>query len=39
MNFNDYLLSTIEIAEEEKEILDMLSPKEVLSPIELQASK
>ena len=39
MNFNDYLLSTIEIAEEEKEILDMLSPKEVLSPIELRASK
>jgi len=39
MNFNDYLIKTIDIANEEKEILDILSKKEILSPIELRAAK
>lgn len=39
MNFNDYLDNTTKIANEEREILDSLSDKEVLSAIELRASK
>lgn len=39
MSFKDYLINTIEIANEENEILEQLSIKEVLTPIELRASK
>ncbi len=39
MNFKDYLIHTIDIANEEKEILDILSDKDILSPIELRAAK
>jgi uncharacterized protein YutE (UPF0331/DUF86 family) len=39
VNFKDYLNSTIEIANEEKEILDELSIKKTLSPIEIRACK
>jgi len=39
MNFKDYLNSTIKLADEEKNILDILSFQEVLSPIELRAAK
>ena len=39
MNFKDYLLTTIDIANEEKEILDILSSKESLSKIEIRAVK
>lgn len=39
MNFKDYLINTIKIADEEREILDSLSDKPTLSPIELRASK
>jgi len=39
MNFKEYLNETKRIADEEKEILDLLSSKKVLSPIELRAAK
>ncbi len=39
MNFKEYLIATQKIANEEKEILDLLSKKETLSPIELRAAK
>ena len=39
MNFREYLDSTIKIANEEKEILDFLSAKNILNPIELRAAK
>ena len=39
MNFKEYLNETKKIADEEKEILDILSSKKVLSPIELRAAK
>jgi uncharacterized protein YutE (UPF0331/DUF86 family) len=39
MSFNDYLTNTIKIANEEKEILDILSSKKILTPIELRAAK
>lgn len=39
VNFPDYLNSTRQIAKEEKEILDILSSREVLTPIELRAAK
>ncbi|MEA2050954.1 MAG: DUF86 domain-containing protein [Campylobacterota bacterium] len=39
MNFKDYLISTIDLANEEKEILDILSSKEVLTKIEIRAVK
>jgi uncharacterized protein YutE (UPF0331/DUF86 family) len=39
VNFKDYLLNSAKIANEEREILDYLSQKEFLSPIELRASK
>ncbi len=39
MDFKDYLLATIEVANEEKKILDFLSIKEELSPIEIRAAK
>ena len=39
MNFIDYLIKTKQIAKEEKEILDYLSKKDNLSPIEIRASK
>jgi len=39
MNFKDYLIATANVANEEKEILDILSTKDTLSPIELRAAK
>ncbi len=39
MNFTKYLTRTKQIAKEEKEILDYLSKKGNLSPIEIRASK
>ena len=39
MNFTDYLIKTKQIAKEEKEILDYLSKKNNLNPIEIRASK
>jgi uncharacterized protein YutE (UPF0331/DUF86 family) len=39
VNFIDYLIKTKQIAKEEKEILDYLSKKDNLSPIEIRASK
>ena len=39
MNFKEYLIETQKIANEEKEILDFLSKKDTLSPIELRAAK
>ncbi len=39
MKFQDYLDKTIEIANEEKEILDMLSSKQTLDKIEFRAAK
>ena len=39
MNFKEYLIETQKVANEEKEILDFLSQKETLSPIELRAAK
>jgi len=39
MNFKEYLNETKKIADEEKDILDLLSSKKVLSPIELRAAK
>jgi hypothetical protein len=39
VNFKDYLDSTIEVANEEKAILDELSIKKILSPIEIRACK
>ncbi len=39
MNFKDYLIATTKLANEEKEILDILSNKDILSPIELRAAK
>lgn len=39
MNFNEYLLATKDIANEEREILDELSIKKNLSPIEIRAVK
>ncbi len=39
MNFKEYLIKTQKIANEEKEILDILSQKDTLSPIELRAAK
>ena len=39
MNFKEYLNETKRIADEEKEILDLLSSKKILSPIELRAAK
>jgi len=39
MKFQDYLDKTVDIAEEEKEILDELSSKESLNKIELRAAK
>ncbi len=39
MNFKDYLTETNKIASQEKEILDILSSKDTLSPIEIRAAK
>lgn len=39
MDFKDYLIVTIELANEEKRILDFLSDKVVLSDIEIRAAK
>lgn len=39
MNFQDYLDKTIEITNEELEVLDLLSSKEIFSNIELRAAK
>ncbi len=39
MNFTKYLTRTKQIAKEEKEILDYLSKKDNLSPIEIRATK
>ena len=39
MTFKDYLINTNKIAKEEKNILDELSNKKLLSPIELRAVK
>ncbi len=39
MNFTKYLTRTKQIAKEEKEILDYLSKKGNLSPIEIRATK
>jgi uncharacterized protein YutE (UPF0331/DUF86 family) len=39
VNFTDYLIKTKQIAKEEKEILDYLSKKNNLNPIEIRASK
>lgn len=39
MKLNDYLIKTIELANEEKEILDILSSQSTLSKIELRAVK
>lgn len=39
MNFKDYLIATIDIANEEKDILDILASKESLSNIEIRAAK
>ena len=39
MTFKDYLINTNKIAKEEKDILDELSNKKLLSPIELRAVK
>lgn len=39
MKFKDYLISTIELANEEKRILDFLSSKKILSDIEIRAAK
>jgi len=39
MNFKEYLIATQKIANEEKEILDLLSNKKTLFPIELRAAK
>jgi len=39
LNFKDYLINTVEIANEEREILDTLSNKSTLSPIEIRAVK
>jgi len=39
MNYKDYLISTIELANEEKDVLDELASKEYLNPIELRAAK
>ena len=39
MKFQDYLQSSIKIANEEKEILDLLSQKDSLDKIELRAAK
>ncbi|MBD3808662.1 MAG: hypothetical protein IE880_08120 [Epsilonproteobacteria bacterium] len=39
MSFKDYLNNTTSIATEEKEILDILSKKDELSPIEIRAAK
>ena len=39
MNFKDYLIQTSKLANEEKEILDILSSIETLSPIEIRAAK
>ena len=39
MKFQEYLQSTIKVANEEKEILDELSQKEELSKIEIRAAK
>ena len=39
MTFKDYLINTNKIATEEKDILDELSNKKLLSPIELRAVK
>jgi len=39
VNFKNYLIATTKIANEEREILDFLSQKETLTPIELRAAK
>ncbi len=39
MKFQDYLAKTVEIADEEKAILDELSSQEVLNKIEFRAAK
>jgi len=39
MRFQEYLQSTIKVANEEKEILDELSQKEELNKIEIKAAK
>lgn len=39
MQFKDYLIKTKEIADEEKEILDLLSSQNELSKIEIRAAK
>ena len=39
MNFQKYLESTARVANEEKEILDILSSKTTLSPIEIRAAR
>ena len=39
VNFKEYLIETEKIANEEREILDFLSSKETLSPIEIRAVK
>lgn len=39
MNFKDYLVATIELAKEEKKILDILAQKDSLTDIEVRAAK
>lgn len=39
MDFKDYLITTIELANEERKILDFLSAQEILSDIEIRAAK